>query len=368
MDENVENIGEPTNLEDLFEKPLWVRSIALTAIVPMVTIFFIWFARPVLVPIVCAVLLQYLFAPLVKRLRKWRVPGELAALGVLVFVGAVFVLAVSQLATPAARWLEELPLALRDREREIEALTEPVQQMKETAKEFEDLADLDDTPAYRRPVVVDSSPSLVEVLLGGTWRFLGGVMVTFALLFFLLATQDSFLQKVVRSLSTFADKKLAVEIARGIESQMSRYIVTVSIVNSLLGLTIGLACWGFGLPNPTLWGVLAGVLNFVPYMGAMTGCTVVALVALTSMDSLTPAIGITTTYVVLTGIEGMLLTPLILGRTFTLSPVVVFIWFVFWAWIWGVPGALISMPTLVATRIICQHVPPLKPLGTFMLR
>jgi predicted PurR-regulated permease PerM len=161
---------------------------------------------------------------------------------------------------------------------------------------------------------------------------------------------------------TLGDKKRAVRIAHDIGAHVSRYLLTVTAINICLGIIVGLTLLALGMPNPGLWGALACVLNFVPYVGAITGVVALALAALLSFDNLAWALVFPAAYFALTAIEGNFVTPLILGRSFTLNPIVLVLGLLFWTWMWGIPGTLLAVPIVVTFRIFCEHIDSLAPL------
>ena len=191
-------------------------------------------------------------------------------------------------------------------------------------------------------------------------------MITLVLLYFMLATGDAFLTKVVEVIPRLSDAKAAVATARAIEQRIALYLSTVLAINAVLGLLVGLACWFFGMPNPILWGVLATVFNFVSYVGALCGIIVVGVVGLTTFPDLLHGVAPALTYAVLTAIEGLIVTPVIVGRMLTLSPVFLFVWLLLMSWLWGIPGALLAVPLLAAGKIICDHIPRLRVVGRLL--
>jgi len=175
-----------------------------------------------------------------------------------------------------------------------------------------------------------------------------------------------FLLKLVKVLPTLEDKKRAVEICREVERNISVYLWTITLVNSGLGLALAIAMHFLGMPNPALWGAMAALFNYVPYLGAATGIISLGLAsALTFNDPmkifLPPA-----TYFLLSVVEGNFIMPLALGRSLALNPVIIFIWLIFWGWVWGVPGAVLAVPLLAILKIICDHLQPLSALGEFL--
>jgi predicted PurR-regulated permease PerM len=142
--------------------------------------------------------------------------------------------------------------------------------------------------------------------------------------------------------------------------------VTAAAINACLGTAGGIAFWLIGLPNPALWGMMGAVLNFIPYLGALTTITIVTLVATATFQSLGHALLAPACYLALATIEGNFVTPYIMGRRLMLNPVVIFIGVTFWGWLWGIPGALLAVPMLVMFKIFCDHSEPLAPIGEFL--
>ena len=210
------------------------------------------------------------------------------------------------------------------------------------------------------------SPSWIkQALFGGTTTFVSEAIVVIVLLYFLLASGDLFLRKLIKVLPTFEDKKRAVEIAREIEHNISTYLFTVTLINIGVGVAVGVGVWLLKMPNPVLWGVLAGVLTYIPYLGAMVGIGILGLAALLVFDDLGHALAVPAVYLVVSFLEGNFVTPLVLGRRLTLNPVVIFVGLLFWFFLWGIPGALLAVPTLAVFKIVCDHVDTLAPIGEF---
>ena len=208
--------------------------------------------------------------------------------------------------------------------------------------------------------------SFAEVLLNQTWSFFLGAVVMTILLYFLLASGDLFLRKVVTVLPRLEDKKRAVQMAHQIEENISIYLVSVTTINLGLGVLVGVAMWLLGMPTPWLWGAMAGLFNFVPYLGAIASATVIALVASASFDGIGQAILPPAVFFTMTSIEGNFVTPAILGRRLTLNPVVIFVSLIFWGWIWGVAGALLAVPILAVFKLFCDNIEPLSSIGEFL--
>ena len=159
---------------------------------------------------------------------------------------------------------------------------------------------------------------------------------------------------------TLSDKKRAVEISHEIQQNISNYLFSVSLINLGLGVLVSGGLYLMGVPNPIMWGMLAAVLNFVPYFGPVAGVILLATIGLLTFDALWLGLLPAAWYLVLHLLEANLFTPVVLGRRLTLNPVIVFVSLIFWTWLWGVPGALLSVPILVTIKIICDRVPSLS--------
>lgn len=345
-----------------------VRSLTFTGLFVLGVFYSLYFARGFFFPIILAALLSLLLTPLMKGLVAARIPRGLGA-GLVVFgVVALIASAAYTLWGPATRWMAETPARIARIEAEMQSLLQPMETVSEAAERVEDLTSGDgDTAGPPREVRVERG-SFTSFLLGQTRGVLTAALFTAVLVYFLLASGDLFLRKLVRVLPTMKDKKRAVRITRDIQRDISTYLFTYALINTGLGIAIGVAMKILGVPNPLLWGVMAGLLNFIPYLGAAIGMTVVTLVALPAFPSLGAALVVPLTYLVLTAMEGNLLTPLILGRRLTLNPVAIFLGVTFWYWLWGIPGALLATPILVTLKVVCDHYEPWSPVGEFLAR
>jgi predicted PurR-regulated permease PerM len=208
--------------------------------------------------------------------------------------------------------------------------------------------------------------SLPEQLFAGTWNFAAGLFTTGLLLFFLLIAGDTFLRKLVEILPRFSDKRRAVEISQQIESDISGYLVTITAMNVLVGLATGVVMWLCGVGDPVLWGVVAFLLNYVPILGPLLGVGLFFLVGLLTLDGIWEALLPASLYLGIHVAEGEGITPMLLARRFTLNPVLVILALVFWYWMWGVPGAILAVPIMAVTKIVCDRVGPLNPFGHFL--
>jgi predicted PurR-regulated permease PerM len=207
---------------------------------------------------------------------------------------------------------------------------------------------------------------LSDRLLSGTRSFASGLLETVLVLFFLLVSGDTFLRRLVEILPRFKDKRQAVDISQQIESDVSAYLFTITIMNLAVGVATGTVMAICGVGDPVLWGTVAFLLNYIPILGPMIGVVVFLLAGLLSIDSLWAAFLPAWLYLLIHLVEGETVTPMLLARRFTINPVLVILSLVFWYWMWGVPGAVLSTPMLAITKIICDRIRPLMAFGHFM--
>jgi predicted PurR-regulated permease PerM len=341
--------------------PLRVRSPALTGLFTLAVFYTMYFAAALLIPVVLAVLFNLLLAPIVRVLRSYlRVPEWLGAALVLFGLGAGLLAAFYGLSTPAARWIDQL--AVWEIENKLGTLQEPIQEVRQAARQVERAAQGATAPPPQaggepQPVqVVVQSPSLTQTVLSGTAAATAGLVVAVVLLYFLLASGDTLLRQAVTITPRLRDKKRVVEIVREMEDDVSHYLLTISLINAGLGVAVGAAMYLLGMPNAVLWAVMAAILNFIPYLGALIGIGTIGLVALLIFDEPARILLPPLVYFALTTFEAYVVTPSLLARRLTLNPVAVFLALILFTWMWGAAGALLAVPMLASFKICCDHI------------
>ena len=340
------------------------RSVALTVLAVLAVLYTLYFARDFLLPIVFALLLDFLFSPLVRWLGRWHVRPPLAAGLVVLSLIALLVLGGVQVATPVQGWVDRVPTTLSVARRKLAVLLRPIERVSRTAEQVEHATDVGGGPPNAQVVV--RGPSLVSRVFGGTQRFVTGMLEVLVLLYFLLAAGDLFLQKLVKVLPPGSGRRTAVRIARASESSVSTYLLTAAAANIGEGLLVALAMALLGMPNPLLWGALLAVLEFVPYLGAATALVLLSLAALTSFDGIGRALLVPGVFLAINVVWGNFVVPAVMGRRLTLNPVAIFVGLAFWWWIWGIPGAFVAVPLLATLKIVCDHVESLAPFAEFL--
>ncbi|HWR50417.1 MAG TPA: AI-2E family transporter [Bryobacteraceae bacterium] len=357
---------ENASLEDLARTASspTARNVALTGLFILACFYTLYFARGFLLPIVLAILLSFLFSPLVRALARARIPTAIGA--AIVILGACMVIGVFvyELSGPVAAWVQRMPQIARKLETQVREFRKPVEKVKQATEEVAALTDV--AGGGKAQQVQLAQPTAAQTLMNTTWSVAINAVFLVILLYFLLAAGDLFLGKLVRVLPRLKDKKRAVQIAREIESSISSYLFTHTLINIGVGVASGLACWLMGMPNALLWGVLAGVTNYIPYVGAIVTTGIVGLAAAGSFPTIYPALILAGILLAITSIEGYFITPVLMGRHLQLNPVVLFIGLTFWGWLWGITGALMAVPLMATMKILCDRIDPLAPVGEFL--
>ena len=321
-----------------------------------------YIASEIILPFVFAIVLKLLLQPAFRILERLHVPQIIAALLlILALFGAVVGLGAA-ISSPARTWAAKLPEGIPRLQEQLNFLREPV----DTLQRF--LQQVQDFGAGPLPTVAASAqgPTLLSKLFTGTRNFASGFFTTVLFLFFLLVSGDIFLHRLVEILPRFKSKRQVVEISQQIEGDISAYLVTITIMNAAVGIATALAMSFTGVGDPILWGTVAFLLNYVPILGTALGVLIFLLAGLLTHDILWQALLPAGLYFGFHLIEGETVTPLLIARRFTLNPVLVIISLVFWFWMWGIPGVILSMPMLAITKIICDRLQPLAAFGHFL--
>jgi predicted PurR-regulated permease PerM len=340
------------------------RHVALVGLFVLAAFYTLHFAKDLFLPIVLAVLLDFLLSPVVRTLRKYGIKEPLGA--ALVMLGLLTLLGVGvyRLSGPAAEYVAAVPASVEIAQRKLSSMRGSVEQVTRAAERVERATAGEETE--RGQQVEIKGPSLTRQLFGSTADFLGAATVVIFLTYFLLAVGDLFLQKLVGVLPQFKDKKVAVTIARETEAQISLYLFTTTLINIGVGVVTAGVMYVLGLPNAILWGVVAAVLNFVPYVGAVANTVLLALAAFVAFEDTGRALMVPGAFLVLNLIESNLVTPMIYGNRMRLNTVALFIGLVFWWYIWGIPGAILAVPMMAVAKIACDHIESLSPVGEFL--
>lgn len=405
-----DHVGEPTQpalpvvLPD--EPPGRERgSIALSVLVGLAVLYSLYFAKAVCLPLITAVVLALFFRPSIRWARRRHIPSEVGAAIVVLGVLLIIAVAAGYLLAPAREWIDNAPRHMRVAGERLHGLRKHVEQINDATAKVELLAagksltpadaakdlppsltpsevagekepsanpEKTEPPSLKtgnEPVPVEMrQPRLVTgmAFLSSTGSFLGELFVTLVLSYFLMASGDVLINNVLRVLPSMREKRNVVELVYSVEKGISSYLVTVALINIGLGVAIGLAMWALGMPNPALWGAMAAIFNFLPYLGALVGICIVFLVALLTFESLPYACVIPATYFGITFIEGNFITPHLIGRSLRLNPIMVFLALTFGGWLWGMGGAILAVPIMAMLKVGFDQFEKTRAVGTLL--
>lgn len=339
-------------------------SAALIILATLATICALYYGREFFVPIALSVLFTGLLRPLVRWLEAARIPTAAGATVVLVvFLGAVG-LGANALADPVRGWIAKAPQTLNEAEARLRKLRRPLQQITSAAERVESGGR--PQSGQSTPAATPSGPGIAARVFGTTTSLVGGIVEVLLLTFLLLASGDLFMQKLVKVLPFRGDKVTAVRIASEVEAAVSRYMGATALINLGQGIVVALAMWLLHMPSPALWGVLTFFLEFIPYLGAAFMLIALGIVGLGVFDNVGHALLAPGAYLLITTLQNNLVSPVAYGWRLRLNPVAVLVGVLFWWYLWGVPGAFLSVPIIAAVKIMGDHIESLQALGEFL--
>lgn len=356
---------------------------AVVTLAVLAVIYTLHFAATLLVPLAVAALISLLFNPIINALGRAYVPRIVSAVLLLVVVGGPFTLLGAQLAEPAQRWAEKVPELASRLSDQFESLSESL------------VVDAGDAPAASetetdssawssflgwfgadtgepKPAAEKQAPESEKTLynqmvLGGVDvvltvvseapLLLAQIVTTAILLIFLTVYGPGLYDTAVNVLPLDEDRKRLVDMASGAQSELSRYILTVSAINACLGLVTAGALWLLQFEDPLLWGTMVALLNFAPYVGPLVSTVVIVLAGLAQTGLAWTALLPAAVYFTINAVEAQFVTPAVLGKNMRMNPLVIILWLTLWGWLWGVAGVLIAVPLLVCVKLVLGQFP-----------
>jgi predicted PurR-regulated permease PerM len=362
----------------VIQMPVDVRNVALSVIAGVGLILFLQYAQAVLIPVILATLLFYALDPIVDRMQAVRVPRA---------IGAALVLLVLTLGTGYGLWtlrddamavVEEMPRAaamvrqsLRQQQRgdagAIEKLQQAAKEIDKTAVAATGPMDRDPGGVQRVQVVQPfrASDYLMWGSMGAAALAAQMVMILF-LAYFMLVADDLYKRKLVRIAPTLSKKKITVQIVDEIGTQIERFMLVQILTSAIVAVATAAALWWIGLEQPVIWGLVAGVLNSIPYFGPIVVSGGLAIVAFLQFETFHMAFYVAAIAMVITTLEGWLITPTLMGRAASINPAAIFVGILFWSWIWGVWGLVLAVPMLMMTKAVCDRIEELQPIGELL--
>lgn len=363
------------------QRSIDVRSASLVVIAVLASIYALRWASAVVIPVLLGLMVSYALTPLVNRLHAWSIPRAVGAATLLLLIASGAGTMVYSLSDDATAMIESLPEAAQKLQRSVRSARGepegPIAKVQRAAAKLEQAAEV--TASVAPPVTSKGVPrvqvdpprfSVSAYLWDGTLGLVGLVGQTLVVLFitfFLLVSGDSFRRKMVSIAGPrLSRKKITVQMLDEINTQIQRYLQVQIFTSVLVGVATWLALLSFGLERAAVWGIVAGLLNLVPYVGSMVTAGALALVGFLQFGTLGMALSIGGVSLAINTLEGNLLTPWLTGRASRMSPVVIFVGVLAFGWLWGLWGLLLGAPLLMAAKVVCDHVDNLKPVGELL--
>ena len=354
-----------------------IRSVSLTVLAFAATMYVLSWAQEAFIPIVLSVLISYALEPIVGMLTKVHLPRVLAAAIVVMLTGGALGYGIYSLSDDAAAIVARLPEAAQKLRRTMQRSQSPgpIENVQKAATELQKTADeaTGPNPAPRNVTRVQIEEPAINVREYVTWGstslvgFVSQATLVFFFVFFLLASGDLFKRKLVKLAGpSLEKKKITVQILDEINHQIARFLLVRILTSVAVGIASWIAFWLIGLEQAALWGAAAGVFNSVPYFGPVIVGFCLAVVGFLQFGTVSMAAYVSGVSLVITSIEGWLLTPWLTSKTARTNEVAMFIGLIFWSFVWGIWGTLLAVPMLVAVKAYCDHIEDLKPVGELL--
>ena len=321
-----------------------------------------YFARDLILPIVLGFLLALTLSPLSRTMSRLGIAHIVSAIALVSATGLLILVIIGGTAGTIAMWSDELPQMGAEIREKLRVMSDAVEGVRAATEEVEEFSE---TEGATQEVIV-KQPGLLDSAFNTIAQIGATLVVTLVLALLLLSSGDLFYRKLVQAFPTMSGKKRALSTVYKIERQVSRYLLTITVINSALGACLWLYLTALGMPNAYVWGIAAALLNFLPYIGGLIGTVMVGAFAIVHFDTLGYALLAPLGYQILTGFEGQFITPWLVGRRLSMNTVAVFLTVVIWGWLWGIPGALVAVPFLVVFKVICENFEPLHTFGIFL--
>jgi predicted PurR-regulated permease PerM len=361
--------------EPVARVPVDVRSAALTAVALLALVLVLQYAQAMLIPIVIGILISYALEPPVAGLTRLRIPRPIAAAIVLIAAVGASGRLVYSLRGEAAAIIEQLPSAARRLRQTLESghpRDSAIQQVQKAANELEKAASAAAPPpaeaaGVQRVQVEDAPFNVGDYLVWGSISLataVGQMILVLFLVFFLLASGDLYRRKLVKIAGpSFTKKKITVQILSEIDRQIETFLAVQAFTSIVVAVVTWLAFRWLGVQQAAVWGIVAGVMNSIPYFGPVVVTGGTAIIAFLQFGTIHMALIVSGVSLVITSLEGMLLTPWLTSRAARMNAVAIFVGLLFWGWVWNVWGLLLAVPMLMVIKAICDHVDDFKNVG-----
>lgn len=325
--------------------------VLITSIFVLALLYTVALVKVLLIPLVLAAFIGLALNPIVAAGARHRIPRSLMACVLMLSLMVGIGMGVTSLVQPAVSFIHDAPRTMQSFVPKLKSLTKPLEAASRATQTLV-TGHATRLNSSSQPAVAISPWDVLSVAP----RVLVAVLTVVLLVFFFLIYGDRLLRRLVEIAPSFRYKRHAVMIVRSIQSEVSRYILTTALINMTLGALTAVMLWTLKVPDPLLWGSVAMLANFIPYVGAITTTTLLLLVGVINFSDFSQAVLPALAFAGITIVEGNLVTPLIVGRRMRLSPVAILIWLLIWSFLWGIPGALLAVPMLTSFKLVTERI------------
>ena len=322
----------------------------------------LYYAHAAFIPVALALLFALALSSPVEALHRRGLPRFASALLIMLSILASLAGAIYELRDPAQAWLAAAPRTVRNIERKVDPAARVLHRIDAVTQRAGHLTD----GAGATPAPATVVPAEEEGLLGTTRSVAVALVTVIILTLFMLAGGPPMLARMTAALASDMQATHVLKVIEAVRREVGRYYATIALINLGLGIATGLVMWALGMPNPVLWGAMAGVLNFIPYAGSATTLVVLTIVAFVSFDAIGNVLLVAGSYLALATIEGQVVQPLLVGQRLALNPIIVFLALWFGGWLWGIAGIVMAIPLLVTLKVVAEHSNRGQPLVEFL--
>jgi len=345
---------------------LQARALLTLAVCAVTALLYV--CHEVFVPVALALLFALVLSSAVEALHRRGLPRSLGAVLMLLVLLTLVGVTLSTVAGPAQDWFAGLPQTLQTIERKLRPMQRALGRIELLTSRADALASATPGATRNAPASATNAAGTISAadVLVETRSGIVSTITVIILTLFLLAGGPPMLARMMAALATDIYATHALKVIEAIRSELGRYYGTIALINLALGIATGVTMLLLGVPNPFLWGTVAAVLNFIPYVGSATTLLILTVVALVSFDSVGRIVAVPASYLALATIEGQVVQPLFVGQRLEINPLMVFLAVWFGGWMWGIAGITIAVPSLVALKVAAEHSTRGQPLVEFL--
>jgi predicted PurR-regulated permease PerM len=324
----------------------------------------LYVAHVAFIPIALALLFSLVLSSPVEALHKVHIPRSLSALLILIIALSALGGIVSLMWAPAQDWFAKAPQTIQTIKQKVSPIAKIMNRFDDLRKNATTLsAQNHPTPAVPVAPVAESAPALI-VNVGAA--AIAGVLAFIIATLFLLTGGPPMMARMTAAFADNLNAAYVLNIIEKVRAEVGHYYLITTLINMALGAMTGAAMWAWGMPTPYLWGALAAILNYIPYAGPGTTLLVITVVAAVTFSTLSQALGVAATFLVITLLEGQVVQPLLVGRRMEVNPLLIFLGLWLGGFFWGIAGIILATPTLVALKVIAENTKSGKPMLEFL--